>query len=141
MGTPSPNPDPPYEPGVDCDHCTPDTWESGKTPLYLNVELAGISLCTKTACLLGPAPPNKIWKLTQLVGAPCIWKFEDADWQVEFHAFYSPTGGSYLRAYHVPTGHVYFQGQDVNPCKFEFDNMLDCAWSWVCGYGGTGKVY
>lgn len=73
----------PGEYGPDCGHCTPELFDEGKTPKYMNVVFRGIE---KKWSEVADPPNGILFKVIQNVAQHCTWMdwwtIGDIDWTV-----------------------------------------------------------
>lgn len=93
-------PDEPIEYDNDCVLKFP----AGKTPKYVYARFINLVKCPAAALL----PPNdRLFKLTQQPGVPCMWRYVTAPWTITFEFLTFPVA-TRLFILHPATGDMYF---------------------------------
>ncbi len=88
-------------------------WAAGKTPKFIYVRFSKVYKCPDDPPTSYAVPPNdRAFKLEQLVGHPCNWKYTGTNWQVIF-AVTAPGPRMGIRLEHFPDGIVYFENSPV----------------------------
>ncbi len=127
-------PDVPIEYGSDCLL----KFNAGETPMYLYARFSKLEKCPAAVS----TPPNdRMFKLTQAPGAPCLWAYDTATWYIwmEFIAFPVSTR---LHILHRPSGDNYFTNQVMAYIDegHVFTNEYNACGLQVGAIGGIGVV-
>jgi len=131
-------PDEPIDYGNNCNVC----FASGETPEYVYARFSLIDICTGVGFGTCHHPPNdRTFKLTQVVGTPCSWRYQSALWNVYYQQWRISDGKGGLKIEDDLSRGVF--EETVNACPPEglvFHNTLGCVAGTTCGTGGIGVV-
>lgn len=121
--------------GDHCNRCDDVLWPAGETPKFLKCEFEGIEKCPMGV----PDAPNGEFILEQDDGDPCIWRYQDDDYNVIYTLGWNY---SYLRVatFFGLVWWYYFRHRIEDICANGFTNSQNDCLDLNCGKFGTGVV-
>lgn len=120
--------------GQDCDNGEPTFWGDGETPEFVPVFFADL-----VKCPLSPVyPPNGWYMMKQHEGDPCLWRYADSIYRINWSCFADMTK---LEADYTPNWlNKFFYDQQAHPTLTYVNDYNACGLWWQYAKDGTATV-